>query len=334
MSILRDALKRSKRESRMADQEQLMGPGLSANCSPATSPDAEVDGGLLAARAPSVGAGEGADGKDAGGTDGVALRSIDGLTGQPEPRRRSRPWLPWLRKSPPRNGHVPGPALVVDQESLARAGEQFQVLRARLEAFATEHDRRVILITSALQGEGKSFVALNLAATLARPASPVLLVDADLRTPSLHRCFNLPSLRGLLDYLQGDATFEKCLHETSFPGLRLVPAGGISCSAPESFAGPRMREFIHSAQGLQPPHYVLIDVPAALAAAETQILTRLVEATLVVVAANTTPRDAVLKTLDILRDAPTLGIVFNRFEPSYSASRRLKQSRLKFPLHQ
>ncbi len=311
-----------------------MGPDLIANGSLPTSPGTEVNGGLLAASAPSVGAEGSADGKDAGGIDGLPPQSVDGFPGQPEPRRRSRPWLPWLRKSPPRNGRVPSPALVVDQDSLARAGEQFQVLRARLEAFATEHDRRVILITSALQGEGKSFVALNLAVTLARPASPVLLVDADLRTPSLHRCFNLPSLCGLLDYLQGVATFEKCLHETAFPGLRFVPAGGISCSAPEWFAGRRMHEFIHSAQVLQPPHYVLIDVPAALAAAETQILTRLVEATLVVVAANITPRDAVLKTLDILRDAPTLGVVFNRFEPSYSVSRRLKQSRLKFPLLQ
>lgn len=216
-----------------------------------------------------------------------------------------------------------GPALTLGRDALRAGNEQFQVLRAGLQEWVAEHHKRVILVTSALRGEGKSFVAVNLAANLAKPGSPVLLVDCDFREPSLHRALNLLPLRSLRDYLVGEASFSECLTPTPIPGLTLVAARGDNFPAAEAFAGPRMREFMASARELEPAHYVLIDAPATLAAPEAQILASLVDAALLVVKANYTPREMVTEGHDTLKGMPIIGAVLNYFEPSYSSARHL-----------
>jgi protein-tyrosine kinase len=227
------------------------------------------------------------------------------------------------RHAPP--AQTRGPRLILNQESLLRAAEQFQVLRANLDSWAAERSHRVVLITSALPGEGKSFVAVNLAVALSRAGSNVLLIDADLRTPSLHVPFNLVALGGLLPYLEGKAEFAASITATREPRLRLIAAGGVTLSGPEILAGSRMRSLIECARQLQPPHIVLIDAPAAGAGAEAQILSKLVDGTLLVIAANRTPRAAVTRTLELIKGVPLLSAVLNRFEFSYSNSRHLHQ---------
>ena len=241
-----------------------------------------------------------------------------------------RLWRFWQGESSVHEMH--GPALIVHQESFSRAGEQFQVLRANLESWATEHEKRVILITSALPGEGKSFVALNLAVALADAGSHVLLVDADLRAPSLHRAFNIVPLKGLLPYLEGKAEFAESIHATSSPRLGMLAAAGVTLSAPEAFASSRMRALIQHARELKPPYFVLIDAPAALAGPEAQILSKLVDAALVVVGANDTPRASVTKTLEMIKGASIFSVVLNRFELPYSASRNLRYRAAKYKL--
>jgi len=209
------------------------------------------------------------------------------------------------------------------QESLSRAGEQFQVLRSNLEGWALEHGTGVILITSALPGEGKSFVALNLAVALSDAGSNVLLVDADLRAPSLHFPFNLDPPNGLLPYLKGKAEFADSVSMTSSSRLGLIAAAGVTLSGPEAFASLRMRALLQSARELKPPHFVLIDTPAALAGPEAQILSKLVDAVLLVVGANRTPRTAIADTLEHIKGVSMVAVVLNRFQPPYSASRNL-----------
>jgi capsular exopolysaccharide synthesis family protein len=217
-----------------------------------------------------------------------------------------------------------GPALIINQESFSKATEQFQVLRANVEGWAAEHQKRVILLTSALPGEGKSFVALNLAVALSQAGSNVLLVDADLRAPSLHLPFNVVPLGGLLPYLEGRAEFADSITAMPLPRLRLIAAAGTTLSGPEAFASSRMRALIENARQLQPPHIVLIDAPAAAAGTEIQILSKLADGALLVVGANLTPREAVTKTLELIKDAELLSVVLNRFELSYTASRQLR----------
>jgi capsular exopolysaccharide synthesis family protein len=212
----------------------------------------------------------------------------------------------------------------MNQESLSRASEQFQVLRSNLEGWSAEQGRAVILVTSALPGEGKSFVALNLAVALSDAGSNVLLVDADLRAPSLHLPFNLVPRSGLLPYLEGKAEFPDSVTPTSSPRLGLIAAAGVTLSGPEAFASSRMRALIQSTRELTPPHFVLIDTPAALAAPEAQILAKLADAALLVVGANNTPRAAITDTLELMKGVSKIMVVLNRFQPTYSAAKNLR----------
>jgi protein-tyrosine kinase len=232
--------------------------------------------------------------------------------------RRNRWWRFWQGEPV---SQVTGPRLIIHQESLSRAAEQFQVLRANLESWVLEHNQRIILITSALPGEGKSFVALNLAVALSHAGSNVLLIDADLRAPSLHIPFNLVPLGGLLPYLEGKQEFAESITPTPERRLKLLAAAGVTLLGSEALAGPRMRALIECARQLEPPHIVLLDSPAAAVGTEVQLLSKLVDGALLVVSANMTPRAAVTRALELIKGAPMVTAVLNRFEPTYSDSR-------------
>ena len=208
--------------------------------------------------------------------------------------------------------------LVVGQEQYSAAAEQFHLLSLSLRNWATEHGEHIFAIASALSGEGKSFVALNLAASLATLGNRVVLIDADLRVPVMHRAFGLGTAKGLADYLTDSAEFSECVHATQIENLLLVPAGRASNAPVEMLAGPRMTEFIAELRAMNPPHYVIIDTPAATVVPEQQILGRLADAFVLVVAANRTPRELIKRTIENAAAAKICGIVLNHFEAPYS----------------
>ena len=234
------------------------------------------------------------------------------------------PALPILESATPSlAAQVRGPALVVGrcQPEYRKVVEQFHLFAVGLQNWAADNSKRVFMLTSALSGEGKSFMAINLAASLARIGNRVLLIDADLRSPTLHRAFNLAPLRGLFSYLTEEADFRSCLHSTQIPGLLLVAADGTSYTPTEALAGSRMREFVREARSLVPPHFIIIDAPAAAAVPESQILNGLIDALVVVVAANRTPRAQVKQTIEKAAGTQIYGIALNRFELPHSAVR-------------
>ena len=199
-----------------------------------------------------------------------------------------------------------------------KASDEFQVLAIRTQGLLKQNEKRVVLISSAVPDEGKTFVTANLGIALAKLGRRVILVDADLRTPSLHRGFRASPLNGLISYLLGKAEFSSCAYATAVPGLLLIPAGGTSNSAPELFSGSQMTEFLTAARRSDPDALVLIDSAPILAASETRIIAGLVDAVLLVVAANRTSRTSVSRSLSYIKSAPLLGMVLNRFEPPLS----------------
>jgi Mrp family chromosome partitioning ATPase len=168
-----------------------------------------------------------------------------------------------------------GPLLVVGHEQHQAAAEQFHLLSLSVQSWATKNEKRLFMTTSALSGEGKSFVALNLAASLAMSDNRVILVDADLRQPVLHHSLDVVPMHGLIGYLKGDGEFAACLQETPIPGLLLVPAGGTSYAPAEVLASRRMRDFVRAARSMMPLHYVIIDSPAAALVPEPQVGSRM-----------------------------------------------------------
>jgi capsular exopolysaccharide synthesis family protein len=217
-----------------------------------------------------------------------------------------------------------GPLLVVGQSDRAAETEPFHLLALSLQTWAIENKKRCLTLTSALSGEGKSFIALNLAASLVMLGNRVLLVDADLRRPTLHYSFNIAPRHGLKQYLDGECEFDACLQSTPLPGLTLVAAGGTSQRPTELFSRPLADTFIKKACALAPEHYILIDSPAASVVPEPQIINRLAEAAVFVVAANRTPREIVKRSLESLAGTLLYGLVLNRFEPQLS-------TRLRYP---
>jgi Mrp family chromosome partitioning ATPase len=147
-------------------------------------------------------------------------------------------------------------------------------------------------------------------------------VDADLRASSLHHTFNLVVMKGLIDYLDRTTDLTGCLHATSVSGLWLVPAGGTIGAPAEALGGQRMRDFMGEARAMVPAHYVIIDTSAATAVPEPQILARLSDALVIVVAANRTPRELVKQTIENAAEATIFGIALNRFEPPRSTVAR------------
>ncbi len=212
------------------------------------------------------------------------------------------------------------PSRVVGLGRYSRASDEFQVLASHLQGTVeAEQERRVVMVTSSAPGEGKSFVSLNLSITLARLGRRVLLVDVDLRNPKLHRTFNLAPLGGLTGFLLDQLPLASCLCETSVRNLTLIAASSrAAVFSSEILASPRMRQFVAEARAAEAWDYVVLDSAPVLAASETQIVARLADALLFVVAANRTPRSAVTRSLELLKAAPLLGLVFNRFEPPYS----------------
>lgn len=230
---------------------------------------------------------------------------------------RAQESLPLEQAVAPSTDHQ-GPLLVVGKREYAVAAEHFHVFGRTLQDWATKNEKRIFTVTSALSGEGKSFISLNLAASLARLGNRVILVDADLRASSLDRSFNLVTMKGLIDYLNGKTDLSGCLHATPIPGLMLVPAGGAIRAPAEALGGQRMRDFVSEARAMVPAPYVIIDTPAASAVPEPQILARLSDALVIVVAANRTPRELVKQTIENAAGATIFGIAFNRFEPPRS----------------
>jgi capsular exopolysaccharide synthesis family protein len=212
-----------------------------------------------------------------------------------------------------------GPLLVIGHTEYPEVAEQFHRLSLSVQNWAAENEKRIFTIMSALSQDGKSFVAVNLAASLAMGGSRVILVDGDLRQPVLHHSFHMVAAKGLIGYIRREVEFGECLQATSIPGLMLVPAGGTSYAPSELLASPRMRDFIREVRSANPAHYLIIDSPASSLVPEPQILSRLGDASLVVVAANRTPRELVKQTIEITRGIPVVGIVLNRFEAPYSA---------------
>jgi len=224
-----------------------------------------------------------------------------------------------LPVGPHANRSNPRPLLVVGIPEYSTIAEQFHRLSLTLRSRAPDKTKCVLTIISALSGDGKSFVAVNLAASLALNGARVVLVDADLRQPALHHSFDMTPGKGLINYLSGEVEFGQCLRSTPIPGLLLVPAGGISSAPAQLLASPRMHEFIREGRSMDPPSYIIIDSPASSLVPESEILSRLGDASLVVVAANHTPRELVRQTVAVIGKKMIFGFVLNRFDPPYSA---------------
>ena len=176
----------------------------------------------------------------------------------------------------------------------------------------------VILVTSALPGEGKTFTALNLALSIVRDRElRVILVDADVERPGLTPALGLEGHAGLNDVLEDPAgDVGSVTYQTDIEGLFVVPSGKWHDQAPEFFAGSRMLKVIEELTHRVGSGVIVLDSPPLLATNEAQVVTRYVGQVLFVVRAEETEQRAVREAMALIDDRASISAVLNRVQPS------------------
>lgn len=208
--------------------------------------------------------------------------------------------------------HDCSPKVVVLSEPDSADAENFRILRAQI-LFARDGKRpRTIMVTSPFPGEGKTFVAANLAASIALGIDEyVLLVDCDLRRPTLHSVFNYPNRFGLMDHLKKEKHLEEMIIHTQVARLSLLPAGNATPSPAEIMSSTIMEEFMAEVKNRYQDRFIIIDSAPCQATAEANVLAKYVDGIILVVRALKSPRRAVHKAVENLGKEKILGIVFN-----------------------
>ena len=201
----------------------------------------------------------------------------------------------------------------VDPTAPPAVREQFRTLRSRLYQVRDKQPLRSILITSSLPGEGKTFVANNLAHALSRQQNcRVLLIDGDLRRPDLHNGFGAPISPGLSEYLKGEAP-ELTIIQRGLPEYLCVIAGGVKPDNPaELLANGRLRSLL---QMVGPVFdWVIVDSPPTLPVSDALTLAEMCDGVLTVVRAAQTGFDSAQKSCQQLREKNLLGVALNYAE--------------------
>jgi protein-tyrosine kinase len=219
-------------------------------------------------------------------------------------------------------------------------GEAYKLLRTRILHGTAAAGRNTLMITGPLPHEGKTLTTLNLAIAISRKiGQTVLLVDGDLRNPSMHRYLDLPPGPGLVDYLTSGFPIPKSLvHPEGLANLVVLPAGQPNPQSVELLTCPRMVDLVRELKHFYPDRYVLFDLPPLLYA-DPLAFAPLVDGIILVVAAGSTPREEITRALEMLKEFPVLGCVLNKIDPlelpydSYYTyySDRDSQKKFKFP---
>lgn len=190
--------------------------------------------------------------------------------------------------------------------------EEFRTLRTNIEFSMFDRSFKTILITSSVSSEGKSTIAANLAQVFSTQGKKVLLVDADLRKPSLHRKFNLPNNRGLTSFLVGTEPSLSLILDRPFQkNLYVLTSGLIPPNPSELLASARMTDFIKKTKEVF--DFVIFDAPPVIAVTDAQILASKLDGTVFVVRNGVAERQNIIKAKEQLNrvDAKVIGTVFN-----------------------
>jgi len=199
--------------------------------------------------------------------------------------------------------HTDQPALELLQESRSPISEAYFSIRSNL-AFSSDHGvPRTLVVTSTRPSEGKTTTSIAVAAVLGRTGKKVLLIDGDMRSPSIHRVMGTVNLEGLSNILAGEDDWQRLVHETSMPGVSFISSGPQPPSAAELLSSDRMRQLLDRLLG----HFehVVVDSPPILGLADAPLLSRAVEGTLFVIEANGVPVRGIQSALTRLRAVHT-----------------------------
>jgi protein-tyrosine kinase len=193
--------------------------------------------------------------------------------------------------------------------------EAYKLLRTHILHRTKREGRNTLMVTSPLPNEGKTLTTINLAIAISQKiGQTVLLVDSDLRNPSIHRYLDLPLGPGLVDYLiSGYPIAESLVHPEGLANLVVLPAGKSTSDAAELLGSPVMVDLVKELKHFYPDRYVLFDLPP-LVYADPLAFAPLVDGIILIAEAGRTPREEIVRAIELLKEFPVLGFVLNKMD--------------------
>jgi capsular exopolysaccharide synthesis family protein len=193
--------------------------------------------------------------------------------------------------------------------------ESYKMLRTNILFAMRDNPFQTLMVASGRPEQGATTTICNLAIALAQAGKRIILIDADMRKPSLHTVFDLPDNVGLSAVLQGNCDLTKALHETETENLFVMPAGPKPTNSSELLGSERMRELVESLK--EHCDLVLFDTPSAIVFSDGPMLANWIDSALMVVSANQVPRETEIQARDLLKKAQAniIGVAVNRMSP-------------------
>jgi protein-tyrosine kinase len=257
-----------------------------------------------------------------GGSNGGASQAAPAYVSSPPPRQRDIE----------ANAAPPACTVVINHDALRAAGmlppphqerelaQQYRQIKRPLINLALGRNGtpmphgNLIMVASAMPGEGKTFMSLNLAFSMQLESDlTVLLVDGDVVNPRVSQIFGVENELGLLDLIRDPSlALKTVILPTDIPGLSFLPAGRQDANATELLASARTQEVVSQLGGDDPSRLVLFDSAPLLLTTESHALSQLVGQIVIVVKADQTPQQAVLDAVETLSDGKAISLVLNQ----------------------
>ena len=201
--------------------------------------------------------------------------------------------------------------LVSKYDPKSPISEQYRTIRTNILYSSIDEEIRTLMVTSSGPGEGKSTTTANLAVVFAQQGKTVLLVDADLRKPTVHYTFKLPNTIGLTSVLTNQVGITEAVNKTDESNLYVLSSGPIPPNPSELLGSKAMHHFMEQAQ--EEFDLIIFDTPPVLAVTDAQILGNLCNGSVLVVSSGKTEKDSLIKTKELLTGTKgrLLGVVLN-----------------------
>jgi succinoglycan biosynthesis transport protein ExoP len=199
-------------------------------------------------------------------------------------------------------------------DGMSSVVEAYRMLRTSVLLSSAGNPPKTILITSSQPGEGKTTTAVNTAISLTQLGANVLLIDADLRRPAVHKAFKISHSRGLSNYLSGNVALSDLIVDLPIPNLSLLPCGPIPPNPAELVSSERMKEMLRVLSQLY--DHIIVDSPPLINVTDPVILSTMVDGTILVVQASRSTRDMLRRSRQELSGvgAKVFGVVLNNVD--------------------
>lgn len=193
------------------------------------------------------------------------------------------------------------------------AANRVKMLRTHILAKMANEGKNALLITSANPGEGKTLTAINLAISISQEMDrTTLLVDSDLRKPSVHSYFGFEANQGLSDYLRKDIPLSALLVSPGIEKLVILPGGRPLTNSSELLGSPKMESLVMELKERYSNRFIIFDSCSLLEFADPLVLARFIDGILLVVEAEKTTRNDLKRAFELLKDRPVIGTLLNK----------------------